>query len=278
MDYIDAHVHVWTDDFNRYPVAESCQKSEMKPSTFLPEELFHHTNSAHVSRIVLIQMSFYGFDNSYMLNVIEQYSGIFSGIAVINQNNMENLELEMIQLANRGIRGFRIYPTSVPVGPWLSGEGYRRMFTIGAEHNLAMCPLINSDALLDLDRQCQQFPDTPVIIDHLCRIGANQPIQESHIDQLCHMAKHPRVMVKVSAFYALGQKSPPYNDLNHLIYRVYQAFGPERMMWASDCPYQVEDHTYQDSIGLIKDQLDFLSEADIDQILSKTAEDFFFQN
>ena len=37
MDYIDAHVHVWTDDFNRYPVAESCQKSEMKPSTFLPE-------------------------------------------------------------------------------------------------------------------------------------------------------------------------------------------------------------------------------------------------
>jgi len=85
-------------------------------------------------------------------------------------------------------------------------------------------------------------------------------------------------MVKVSAFYALGQKSPPYNDLNHLIYRVYQAFGPERMMWASDCPYQVEDHTYQDSIELIKDRLDFLSEADIDQILSKTAEDFFFQN
>jgi len=92
------------------------------------------------------------------------------------------------------------------------------------------------------------------------------------------MSKHPRVMVKVSAFYALGQKSPPYNDLNHLIYRVYQAFGPERMMWASDCPYQVEDHTYQDSIGLIKDRLDFLSEEDIDQILSKTAADFFFQN
>jgi predicted TIM-barrel fold metal-dependent hydrolase len=92
------------------------------------------------------------------------------------------------------------------------------------------------------------------------------------------MAKHPRVMVKVSAFYALGKKTPPYNDLNHLIYQVYQAFGPERLMWASDCPYQVVDHTYQDSIGLITDRLDFLSEKDKDQILGKTAEDFFFQN
>jgi len=277
MGYIDAHVHVWTDDFNRYSIAESYQKSEMKPPIFPPEELFHHTKPADVSRIVLIQMSFYGFDNSYMLDVMEQYSGVFAGIAVINQD-MENLESEMIRLANQSVRGFRIYPTSVPVGTWLDGEGYRRMFAIGAEHNLAMCPLINPAALPDVDRQCQKFPDTPVIIDHLCRIGANQPIQNSHIDQLCDMAKHPRVMVKVSAFYALGQKSPPYHDLNQLIYRVYQAFGPERLMWASDCPYQVVDHTYQDSIGLIKDRLDFLSERDKDQILGKTAEDFFFQN
>ena len=275
MSYIDAHVHVWTDDFSRYPIAESFQKSEMKPSTFLPEELFHHTKPVNVSRIVLIQMSFYSFDNSYMLDVIEQYPGIFAGIAVINPD-MENLELEMIRVVNRGVRGFRIYPKNVPVGTWLDGEGYGKMFAICAEHNLAMCPLINPDALSDLNRQCHQFPDTPVIIDHLCRIGADQPIQESHIDHLCDMAKHPRVMVKVSAFYALGQKSPPYSDLNYLIYRVYQAFGPERLMWASDCPYQVEDHTYQDSIGLIRDQLDFLSERDKDQLLEKTAEDFFF--
>ena len=152
------------------------------------------------------------------------------------------------------------------------------MFSIGAEHNLAICPLINPDDLPDVARECQQFPDTPVIIDHLCRIGANHPIQESQIDSLCNMAKYPRVMVKVSAFYALGQKSPPYDDLNYLIYRVYQAFGPERMMWASDCPYQVKDHTYQDSIDLIKDGLEFLSEEDVDQILRKTAEDFFFLN
>jgi predicted TIM-barrel fold metal-dependent hydrolase len=84
-------------------------------------------------------------------------------------------------------------------------------------------------------------------------------------------------MVKVSAFYALGKKTPPYDDLKGLIQRVYEAFGPKRLMWASDCPYQVVNQTYEDSIGLIREHLDFLSEADKNQIIRKTAEEFFFK-
>ena len=70
-------------------------------------------------------MSFYGFDNSYMLEVIENHPSIFSGIAVVN-HNMGNLESEMIQLANRGVRGFRVHPTNVTTGAWLDTEGYKK--------------------------------------------------------------------------------------------------------------------------------------------------------
>ncbi|MCZ6676549.1 MAG: amidohydrolase family protein [Candidatus Poribacteria bacterium] len=275
MEYIDAHVHVWTDDFDRYPIAEPHQQSDMKPATFRPEELFVHTESSGVNRVVLIQMSFYGFDNSYMLDVMNQYAGVFSGLAVIDWNG-ERPEAEMRRLAQRGVRGFRIYPKDAPIESWLDGRGFERMFAAGAEHNLAICPLIDPDALPALDKRCEQFPETPVIIDHLCCIGANPPIRDAHIDQLCAMARHPKVMVKVSAFYALGRKTPPYDDLASLIQRVYEAFGSERLMWGSDCPYQVVDQTYADGIGLVRDRLDFLSESDKNQILRKTAEDFFF--
>ena len=64
--------------------------------------------------------------------------------------------------------------------------------------------------------------------------------------------------------------------LKPLVRRVYEAFGSDRLMWASDCPFQVVDHTYEDSIALIRDRLDFLSDTDKEQILRKTAEDFFF--
>ena len=41
------------------------------------------------------------------------------------------------------------------------------------------------------------------------------------------------------------------------------SFGAERLMWASDCPFQVDPgHNYHDSIALIRDRLDFLTSSD----------------
>ncbi|MCB1091334.1 MAG: amidohydrolase family protein, partial [Verrucomicrobiae bacterium] len=87
----------------------------------------------------------------------------------------------------------------------------------------------------------------------------------------------PTVHVKTSAFYALGKKKAPYEDLGPMIRRLRDAFGAERLMWASDCPYQVQQgHTYADSIALIRDRLDFLSAEDKAWMLGKTAEKVFF--
>jgi predicted TIM-barrel fold metal-dependent hydrolase len=62
-----------------------------------------------------------------------------------------------------------------------------------------------------------------------------------------------------------------------LIRRVRDAFGPQRVMWASDCPFQVDPgHNYRDSIALIRDRLDFLSESDKTWMLRGTAEKVFF--
>jgi len=153
------------------------------------------------------------------------------------------------------------------------------MFLTGAEERLALCPLIDPDSLPALGRRCAEFPETPVIIDHLCRIGAGAPIYEEHVQQLCSMARYPGVMVKVSAFYALGEKKLPYQDLAELIRRVCEAFGAGRLMWASDSPYQVQgEHTYEASVALIRDRLGFLSAEDKEQILRGTAEEFFFQS
>jgi len=207
MNYIDAHVHVWTDDTETYPLAPGFKKEDMKPPTFPPEELLAHARPCGVDRIVLIQMSYYRFDNTYMLKAMREYEGIFSGIAIVDPEG-ERPDAQMHRLAEQGVRGFRIYPGG-PVETWLDGEGYERMFRTGADEHLALCPLIGTEALPALKKRCAQFPDTPVIIDHLCRIGAPAPILDTQVDALCNMAQYPKVMVKVSAFYALGQKKPP---------------------------------------------------------------------
>jgi predicted TIM-barrel fold metal-dependent hydrolase len=116
-----------------------------------------------------------------------------------------------------------------------------------------------------------------VIIDHLGRIGMTGSIAAPDVDALCALARHPRVYVKVGAFYALGRKTPPYLDLAPLIERVVMAFGARRCMWESDCPFQVVSHKYTDSIALIRDRLDFLSKDDRDWLLARTAEQTLFR-
>jgi predicted TIM-barrel fold metal-dependent hydrolase len=63
MNYLDAHVHVWTPDTAHYKLAAGFKKDDMKPPSFTPEDLFKHSKPAGVTRINLIQMSFYGFEN-----------------------------------------------------------------------------------------------------------------------------------------------------------------------------------------------------------------------
>ena len=272
MNYVDAHVHVWTPDTIHYPLAQGAAK-DMQPRSFTPDELFKHTRPNGVDRINLIQMSFYGFDNRYMLDMIQVHKGVFVGTAVIDPLAKEP-ERRMAEMAKQRVRAFRIHPrlSQQPAARWLQPEGYARMFEAGAKHNQAMSCLIDPDALPELDRMCKRYPDTPVIIDHLCRIGADGTVRDRDVDALVAMAGHKRVMVKVGAFYALGKKQAPYTDLGPMIQRVVTAFGPRRCMWESDCPFQVVGgHNYRDSIELVRTRLRFLSDEDKTWLLRRTA-------
>lgn len=277
MGYIDAHVHVWTDDYDSYPFAEGHDPDKAVPRTFFADDILGRARPCGVDRVVLVQMSYYNTDNSYMLQVMGDHPGVFGGIGVVDSDGAAPDE-DMLALAASGVYGFRVSGRGASAETWCDSSGFTRMFAAGAQHRLALCPLIGVDALPALARRCREFPQTPVIIDHLCLIGTSGTIEDTAVDALCSMAQYDNVMVKLSAFYALGAKTPPYHDLTDLIKRVIDAFGPERLMWASDAPYQVQnEHTYAASVALMQEGLDFLGQAEREQIMRATAEGFFFR-
>ncbi len=273
---IDAHVHVWTPDVERYPLATGFKRENMQPPSFTPEELLALARPCGVERVVLIQMSFYRYDNSYMLDTIRRFPGVFSGVAIVD-DSAQRPQDEMRKLAKQGVRGFRIVSHGKPLDGWLNTPGMEAMWTCGAEDRLAMCTLTNPEFLPVIDRMCEKHPETPTVVDHFARIGVSGEIRSADLDVLCRLARHKQTYVKVSAFYALGKKQAPYTDLAPMIRRLVDAFGPERLMWASDCPFQVQNgHTYHESIELVRDHLDFLSDNDRQHILRKTAEKVYF--
>ena len=102
-------------------------------------------------------------------------------------------------------------------------------------------------------------------------------MRDKDVENLCNLARHKHTHVKVSAFYALGRKQPPHDELKPMIRRLFEAYGANRLMWASDNPYQLTPpNTYADSLKLITDRCDFLTADDRDWLLKKTAERVFF--
>jgi predicted TIM-barrel fold metal-dependent hydrolase len=272
--WIDAHVHVWNPDTVKYPIGPRFKKADMQPPSFTAAELFAHSQPVGVDRIVLIQMSFYEHDHTYMTQVMQSHPGVFSGVALIDYR-AENLADQVDQLASQGMRGFRLYSPDIVAG--VDDPGMAMLWTKAAKDGLAICPLINPADIHHVDALCKRFPETTVVVDHFARVGVSDTIEAGRLNALCGLAKHPKAHVKTSAFYALGKKTPPYKDLIPMIRKVVDAFGPERLMWASDCPYQVQDeHDYESSLALIRDHIDFLSDRDKRWMLSKTAEKVFF--
>jgi len=277
---IDAHAHIWSDALEKYPLGPWATPADMKPPTFTAEQFLHLMRANGVGRAVLIQHApLHGYDNSYILDCARDRPGVFSVVAMINERT-PNLKERLRDLRDQGARGIRIGPTkhadrTLNVDPpnWLAAPGQQALWKHAAELGVAVCPLVSAEFLPTLDPMCAQHPDTTVIVDHFGRI---EMVNKRQSQWLTALAKHPNVYIKVSAFKNFGDKQAPYNDLAPLMRLVIDAFGPDRLMWGSDAPYQLMDgNNYADALALIRQGMG-LSESDKSAILRDTAARVFF--
>jgi predicted TIM-barrel fold metal-dependent hydrolase len=275
--YIDAHSHIWTRDVKNYPLTDNQGLEVLDPPSFTTEELLAVAQKHDVQRVVLIAHGkFYRFDNSYMTDTFLKYPGRFRVVAMVDDASKDPSG-QMKKLQKLGATGFRITPKIRGRDKWLNNDGMESMWKTAAETGQAMCCLIDCIDLPAVKKMCAKHPDTKVVIDHFARVGIDGEIPDKDVKLLASLAKHKNVHVKISAYYALGKKKPPHLELLPMIKRLVEAYGCDRLMWASDAPYQiVGENNYTASIDLIRKHADFLSDAQRLALLRGTAEKVFF--
>ena len=124
-------------------------------------------------------------------------------------------------------------------------------------------------------RIAERFPKLPLIIDHL---GLRQPPLDqpddppfANLPQLLDLARYPNVNVKLCGLPALSRERFPFKDAEPALRAIVEAFGADRLMWASDTtrfagrigigrfqnPRTLEDypgkHTYAESLLFIRE-------------------------
>lgn len=277
LGWIDAHSHIWTPDVAAFPLKDGHTADDLKPRSFTDDELMAIASKVGVHRVVLIQHTgYHGFDNSYLIHAWKKHPDRFRVVGMVDDSK-PNPGKQMKALRKQGVTGFRITPFIRGDKVWLNNPGMQEMWKTAAETQQAMCCLINASNLPQVDAMCEAHPDTKVVIDHFARVGVSGTVDPQELKALCRIARHKNASVKVSAYYALGNKKPPHDELIPMIKAVYDSFGPKRMMWASDCPYQIQGvNNYKASIDLIKTGIDSFTKTDREWILRKTAESVFF--
>ena len=286
---VDAHIHVWSREFERYPLAPGFAESDLWRPSFTPDDHFRYSRQVGKVRINLVQMTWYGLDHSYIIDLIAADPDTFVGTGVVPAVSDVALappDRAMRDLARCGIYAFRIrgrgaQPPRGQSDRWLDQKGYEQMFAAGAEDNLALSFLMGPRDIPELDRMCWRFPETPVIVDHFggaqVRDGA---INQGDLQALCGLARHPRVMVKLGPLHGVGNRRAPFHDTRALIRPVVEAFGAERCMWESDSggPVGMENplEDYPAAIAVVA-EADFLSASQKELILGGSAAKFFFE-
>jgi L-fuconolactonase len=74
--------------------------------------------------------------------------------------------------------------------------------------------------------------------------------------------------VKVSALPCYTEAAYPYRNLYTHVRRVYDAFGPERMIWGSDLSRPRD--SYRECVTMFTEEMDWLSSKDLEWIMGRT--------
>lgn len=155
--FIDAHVHVWPKFTTDYPLDSKYTQADMVPESFTPETILKLCEQEFVRRVLLIQMSFFGFDNSYMLDCIQKRPKQFRGVAIID-HDAPNVAQTMTELKDRGVRGFRLYANAANAATWDSNPGIDTMFQTAAKTRQSICLLADPEVLPNIDAMATKYP------------------------------------------------------------------------------------------------------------------------
>lgn len=225
---IDAHAHVFERGLGLAAVRRYAPDYDATLANYLTR-----LEENGLSHGVLVQPSFLGTDNSYLLAALQQAPQRLRGVVVVERDIAFDALQRMDAL---GVAGVRLNLMSQPL-PDFAESTWQRFFQ----------DLRQLDWHVELHRPLEDLPGLvqpllamgcKVVVDHFgrpdARLGAEQPA----FARLLELGESGRLWIKVSGIYRLG--GAPEQNLHFAekaLSLMLQSLGPDRLLWGSDWPH-----------------------------------------
>ncbi|MDH0747010.1 amidohydrolase family protein [Pseudomonas sp. GD03842] len=244
---IDGHAHV----FSRELDLTSARR--YSPDYDATLAMYQHTLHSHgLSHGVLVQPSFLGTDNRYLLDALKQAPEQLRGVAVV-ERDIARAELE--EMDRQGVVGIRLNLMGKAL-PDFSEPQWKVLFGHVAELGWHV----------ELHRHVMDIPTlihglmpfgVKIVVDHFGRPDARSGLDQAGLREMLELGLSGQVWAKVSGIYRL--EGTPQENLEFaraLLPLLLQTFGPQRLVWGSDWPHT--QHEQRISYASVVEQLQAL--------------------
>jgi len=259
---LDPHVHVWKHD-PEFPFAPDARVPDRDAT---PETLLALMKANGVARTVIIQVIHYKYDNRYLAAVLKRYPRMFQGVCRVDPLDPAAPD-RLASLTAEGFRGVRLSPAGNASGDWFHGALMPPLWKRCQELKVPMTVLAPITRMPEVGKLLDGLPELTVVIDHMADCPIDQPAE---LEKLIALKRYPNLFVKISHTWSISRQPYPWLDAQAYVKRLYDAFGPQRLMWATDWPIVENLSTYERALSVVRDDMKFLSAEDKSWILSKT--------
>jgi len=233
---IDAHVHVCAADAERFPFTPLLGYTPKAPAPL--ERLMERMDACGVDAAVLVQPSYYGYDNRYLQESMAREPARLRGVGLTDP---------FAPGVVAGCAGLRLNAIGHPGPGWLSRTAAAGFWRTAAAAGLVVCVQCAADQVAELGRVARAHPGVRCVVDHLGRGGW---------DDLLAAADLPGLFVKVSGMGYASREPYPHRDVWPPVAAVLRAFGPERCLWGTDAngtdpaPYRAQVELWREILPL----------------------------
>ncbi len=224
----DSHVHVFGPQ-SRYPRVD-------KPHYTLPDgnlqQLQQMARVLKLQRLVIVQPSYYGCDNSCMLDALAAAGADARGVAMVDER-VSDAELQAMH--DRGVRALRLdlfLRSTLPTSELIAyiERSVRRTEALGWHVQFYTPGWVVRDLLPFLS-----YLEANFVIDHMGYMLESDGLTRADFDRLLAVIASGRGWIKLSAPYRLARDGK-YARLQPLVAAVLDT-APTRVIWGSDWPH-----------------------------------------